>query len=292
MEFTTQVRNTVAAGKFYPAEPMALRECVTHYLDVGTGSPVGAGQNILAAMVPHAGYVFSGRLAGMTLAQADLGDIIVILAPNHSGEGAPFSVWNGAAWKTPLGSVAIDEPFSTMLVESACGFAPDTAAHLRDHAIEVILPFLQILRPQSTVVPVSIGAYSPGRLAALGAVLASSVVHAQKTGRRVSIVVSSDMNHFKSHDETLVLDRLALEKIQAVDPQGLLDTVRNNAISMCGVLPMSVALYACRHLGARAALLLGHTTSGESGRRVGAGKDRVVGYAGVLVPEGSPHNGE
>lgn len=289
MAFTDKPRRAVVAGQFYPGDAPQLRGTVQRFLDAAAKFPAECAARIahkgaLAAMVPHAGYVFSGALAGITLAQAALSDTIIILAPNHTGLGERFAVWNGGPWQTPLGSIPVDQQLSQALVDSGAGFLPDDQAHLRDHSIEVVVPFLQVLRPDASIVALSIGGGRPDSLRAAGRALAVLLQERGAAGRPVSLVVSSDMNHFKPHAETVSLDAMALEKIRALDPEGLFATVRAHGISMCGVLPMTMALCACRELGADSACITGYATSGQTGKAYGAGMDKVVGYAGALVP--------
>lgn len=285
MEFSERPRPAVVAGQFYPDDEAGLRSVVQSFLENSSQYLSDcAGKKTLAAMVPHAGYVFSGALAGITLAQATLEDSVIILAPNHTGVGARLAVWSGGDWLTPLGAVAVDRELAGTLLNAGRGFVPDDTAHLRDHAIEVVLPFLQVTRPGVRIVPVCVGGASIDALREAGAALAAVMRARLEEGRPVSLIVSSDMNHYLSHDATVAKDSMALEKVRALDPEGLYATVKVHKISMCGALPMVMALFACRELGAKRACITAYATSGQTGKAYGADMNRVVGYAGALIP--------
>lgn len=268
-------RNPVVAGMFYPDDPDLLRHEVRQHLAAAARDAAPT----LLAMVPHAGYVYSGEVAGQTLGAANLPDTIVLLGPNHTGLGAPLSVWPGGNWHTPLGPVPVDEELADALAESDAGFTRDTAAHVREHSIEVILPFLQEYTPDLSIVPVAVAEPHPQTLREAAQTLADVLRRVTDAGRRVAMVVSSDMSHYVTHAEAARRDSLALARIEALDPLGLYATVRDRGISMCGVLPATLGLFAALALGAQTARVVAYATSGE----VSGDMERVVGYAGVLV---------
>lgn len=269
------VRRPVVAGQFYTANPSELRGQVLAYL--AAGEPAEA-KHTLLAMVPHAGYVYSGIVAGKTLGRASLGETVVLLGPNHTGRGQSVAVWPGGEWHTPLGAVAVDTAFVSRLVKTDPVFALDTTAHMHEHSLEVVLPFLQECRPGLKIVPVAVASPSPEVLARCGAALARCIRDMPEGA--VSMVVSTDMSHYVPHEEARRLDHLALAMVRSLDPEGLYETVRAHGISMCGLFPMTAALVACRLLGAVRAELVDYATSGETSGDM----DRVVGYAGAIVP--------
>lgn len=277
-------RNPVVAGRFYPAQTEALHAQVAECLALSARAPAPLeGRSPLAVMVPHAGYVFSGPVAGATLAQAALANTVVLLGPNHTGRGAPLAVWNGGPWLTPLGAVPVAVDLANALMEGDAGFSGDCSAHAAEHSLEVLLPFLQVLQPALRIVPVTVSLADLLSLRAVGEALAACMRHSEEQGERVSLVVSSDMSHYVPHETAKALDSLALEKIAAVDAEGLYQTVTSRNISMCGVLPMTLALYACRALGATKGHIVAYATSGQTGRAYGADMQSVVGYAGALI---------
>ncbi len=293
------VRQPVVADRFYPANPAELTRMVEACLQ---DTPEKRRKPTLLAMAPHAGYIFSGGVAGYTLGQANLPKTIFLLGPNHTGRGAGVSVWPEGAWRTPLGDVPVDASLAAELCGICPQARPDTQAHLGEHSLEVLLPFLLLCVPDLQIVPVAIGDSTPDSLHSVGEAIAAII--SQNAGRdefrqaadgrttsqeqedgkeqkerRISMVVSSDMTHFESRKEAERLDSMALEQVAALNPEGLYNTVRQHNISMCGVLPMTAAMVACRILGATRATLTRYATSGD----ITGDESNVVGYAGALV---------
>ena len=260
------------AGMFYPAAEESLRSEL-QALTRG-GSPADSAP--LALLVPHAGYVYSGRIAARTFLSGRLCDRIVVLGPNHTGEGEPIAVQADGAWRTPLGDAPIDAPLAAAILARVPRARVDDRAHRREHAIEVQLPLLQHLRPGFRFVPICVGTHDLAALLDLGSGLAAAIADARE---RVLLVLSSDMTHYEPAEAAERRDRLALDRILAIDPEGLLRVVRDEAITMCGVAPAVAGLEAARGLGASRAELLAY---GHSGERTGDDTS-VVAYAGVAV---------
>ncbi|WP_428560165.1 MAG: AmmeMemoRadiSam system protein B [Solidesulfovibrio sp. DCME] len=270
---TDWVRGPVVAGRFYPAAAASLRREVAAFLAAADPNLAGPAK---LAMVPHAGYVYSGAVAGRTLGAAGLPDTLLLLGPNHTGRGARLAVWGQGSWRIPGGEVPVATELAGELCRADPGLVPDTAAHLAEHSLEVVLPFLWVKNPAVRVVPVAVAEPDPRVLARVGAAVAAVL------GRRaeaVGIVVSSDMSHYVPHEAAKRRDALALSRILALDPEGLVRVVREEGITMCGVLPMALGLIIAKALGAREAVLAAYATSGE----VSGDMDQVVGYAGVIV---------
>lgn len=267
------VRAPVVAGRFYPGSAKALARDVAGYL--AGADPELAGPALLC-MVPHAGYVFSGAVAGRTLGAAALPDTLLLLGPNHTGLGARLAVWPGGAWEIPGATVPVAETLATELLEAAPRLTADRAAHLSEHSLEVVLPFLYARNPAVRIVPVAVAEPDPAVLAEVGRAVAAAL---RRGGQPVGIVVSSDMSHYVSHEAAKSRDALALSRVLALDPYGLCQVVRREGITMCGVLPMALGLFTALELGAREAFLAAYATSGE----VTGDMEQVVGYAGVLV---------
>ena len=265
-------RQPVVAGRFYDAQPDKLNAMVDGFLGLGEKRA----EHTLLAMVPHAGYVFSGAVCGKTLGMADLAPTILLLGPNHTGQGGRFALWNKGAWNIPGASLPIDTELAEVLLAADATLMADTVAHMGEHSLEVILPFLHRLNPATTIVPISISSPSLESLEQVGKAMGWAL---KEFDRPVSIVVSSDMSHYISHDNAKKMDSMALEAAVSLDPAVLYSTVRGRNISMCGVLPMTTGLYAALELGASKAELVAYATSGD----VSGDFDQVVGYAGVLV---------
>ena len=265
------VRHPAVAGRFYPKDPGALMADVLSYL-----SPEETKVDALGCVVPHAGYVYSGRIAGDVFAKINIPRRCVILCPNHTGLGRPLAIMSEGTWETPLGSVPIASDLANALKDSFSPLTEDSEAHHAEHAIEVELPFLQTLRPEVTFVPVALGTGQFDLLEAFGVAL-STVILAQ--AEPVLIVASSDMNHYENDEITRKKDARAIEQILALDPRGLFDVVRRENISMCGFGPTVTMLTAVKRLGTPSVELVSYATSGD----VSGDREMVVGYAGLVV---------
>ena len=268
-----QIRHPVVAGQFYPGQAQELRGQVEACL--AQAGPAETTPTRLA-MVPHAGYVFSGAVAGRTLGAARLADRLLLFGPNHTGRGRRLAVWPGGDWAIPGRTVAVDRELTAALIAAEPRLTPDAEAHLREHSLEVVLPFLSLTNPDCRVVPVAVAEPNPQVLAEVATAMAEVIAGC---GAPVSIVVSSDMSHYVPHDAARRLDGLALSRILDLDPEGLYAVVREQGITMCGVLPMVLGLHLAKALGAGEAKLAAYATSGE----VTGDIRQVVGYAGVLV---------
>lgn len=266
-------RQPIVAGRFYDGRPERLNVLVDAFLQQAGAK---RDRRTLLAMVPHAGYVYSGAVCGKTLGMADLAPTVLLLGPNHTGRGERFALWPDGAWHIPGGSLDVNLPLAEALLAADPAIRPDTAAHLGEHSLEVILPFLHRLSPGTTIVPVSVSAPSLDSLRRVGQAMGRAIA---ALGAPVSIVVSSDMSHYISHEDAKKMDAMALDPVVTLNPEALYETVRGRSISMCGVLPMTVGLFAALELGASRAELVAYATSGETS----GDYDQVVGYAGVLV---------
>jgi hypothetical protein len=233
-------------------------------------------ETTLLAMVPHAGYVFSGGVCGKTLGTANLAPTVLLLGPNHTGRGQRFALWPDGAWNIPGGSLPIDAGLAEALLDADPDVKADTSAHMGEHSLEVVLPFLHRLNPETSIVPVCISSPALETLERVGKAMGRAL---KDFGSPVSIVVSSDMSHYISSEDARKMDGMALDPIMTLNPAALYETVRSRHISMCGVLPMTTGLYAAMELGATRADLVAYATSGEASGDF----EQVVGYAGVLV---------
>lgn len=269
------VRPPAVAGRFYPRDPEDLRAEVQRHL-----SPAGSTKQVpvraIGCIAPHAGYMYSGHVAGAVFARVEIPRRCIVLCPNHTGHGRALAIMSEGAWETPLGEANIDSEFATALKLRLPALQEDSAAHRAEHAAEVELPFLQMRQPELTFVPIALGTTQYEILEQLGVALAE-VIAAQK--EPILIVASSDMNHYESDAVTRVKDHRAIERILTLDPRGLHDVVTEQNISMCGLGPAVVMLTAARQLGAKSAELVKYATSGD----VSGDREMVVGYAGVVV---------
>ncbi len=230
----------------------------------------------LAFLSPHAGYIYSGSVAGMVFSKVHIPDDIILLGPNHTGMGERVAVYPSGSWNMPFGKVAINERLSRLVRERIPVVRDDTIAHLMEHSLEVQLPFLQYLNPSIRIVPIIFMPIDLRISLEIGDGLADLV---KEYDGDVLIVISSDMNHYEPHSTTKQKDMEAIQEILELDPNGLWDVVRNKDISMCGAIPAVVGIEACKGLGAKGAHLIAHATSGE----VSGDFEHVVGYAGIVI---------
>lgn len=272
---STLLRHPAVAGRFYPGNPEDLRAEALAYLSQETSkdtSPIGA----IGCIAPHAGYMYSGHVAGAVFARIEIPQLCVVMCPNHTGKGHPLAIISEGAWETPLGEVPIDDRLAAALKQRFPALQEDSAAHRAEHAAEVELPFLQLLQPKLRFVPIALGTGQLETLEQLGLALAD-VISEQK--EPVLMVASSDMNHYESDVITRAKDHRAIERILTLDPRGLHEVVTQQDVSMCGFGPAVAMLTAARQLGAKSAELVKYATSGD----ISGDRETVVGYAGVVV---------
>jgi AmmeMemoRadiSam system protein B len=273
---TSGVRTPAVAGRFYPGRADELLRDVRRYTSASQTVRVAA----IGCVAPHAGYIYSGGVAGAVYSRLEIPERCVILCPNHTGKGSPLAVMAHTTWQTPLGEVAADVDLSGRLLGRFPRLLEDSAAHRSEHAIEVQLPFLQALQPDLGIVPIVIGTRDFDVLRGLGEALADVIGDiAEDRNKNVLIIASSDMNHYESDAITRVKDQKAIERVLSLDARGLWDVVMNEDISMCGFGPTVVMLTAAKLLGASTARLVKYATSGE----VSGDYESVVGYAGIVV---------
>jgi AmmeMemoRadiSam system protein B len=266
-------RHPVVAGQFYPGDPQELKRQLGRYIPA---TPVVSKEPTILAMVPHAGYMYSGAVAGETIARSRLHDTVILLGPSHTGQGAPIGLWPDGSWLFPGGRLDVDRSLAATILATSPLIAADYESHRSEHSLEVQIPFLHAKNPGMQIVPITIADPRPDVLREVGTSLAEAIKAGDKP---VSLVISSDMSHYISASQAEQLDKLAIKQIQALSPTGLYQTVRDRHISMCGVLPMTVGLTAALALGARTAYLTRYATSGD----VSGDYDQVVGYAGIIV---------
>jgi AmmeMemoRadiSam system protein B len=266
------VRAPAVAGAFYPASPDELRRQIALCL-----GPPRDREPALGAVVPHAGYVYSGAVAGALYSRILLPSVVVILCPNHTGFGRPAAVDPHDEWQTPLGRVPVDRELRDRFLAECPSLELDAAAHRREHSLEVQLPFLQAAERPFRFVPISIGAVSLDLCREIGEAAARL---ASERPEPFLLLASSDMNHYESRDVGNRKNDLALSRILDLDPPGLFETVLAGEITMCGFLPATALLFAARKLGRSRAEIV---AAADSGDRTGD-VDSVVGYASVLIP--------
>ncbi len=266
------IRRACVAGQFYPGEAQALEKAVRAYLQPASGGK----ERAKAVIVPHAGYMYSGHVAGAVYASVEIPDHVVLIGPNHTGLGERAALMDSGAWETPLGSVNIDKGLAGLMLESSGLFSKDSLAHAREHSLEVQLPFLYHLNRNISIVPITVMHADFRECSAMGKAVAKAIGEFKKDAL---IVVSSDMNHYESDSITRKKDKLAIDRALALDAKGLLDVTSDKDITMCGVIPAAIAIAAARELMAEGARLVKYATSGDTS----GDYEQVVGYAGIVI---------
>jgi AmmeMemoRadiSam system protein B len=265
------IRPPAVAGHFYSANPKELAQTVNGYL-----SPAAEKKRALGCVVPHAGYMYSGHVAGAVYSAVEIPERLILIGPRHFPRGESLAILSEGSWMTPLGNAAIDSTLARELKHAFPPLREDTVAHEREHSLEVQIPFLQQLRGDFRFVPIVLGTDRYRVLEELGHAV-GKLVAAQS--EPVLVVASSDMNHYESDAVTRTKDEWAIARVLALDPRGLYDTVRAEGITMCGFAAAVVMLVAAKDLGAGEAELMRYATSGD----INGDREHVVGYAGVVI---------
>ena len=264
-------RNPAVAGQFYPGTARELDRMVRLYTRDAAEKTRAKG-----IVVPHAGYVYSGGVAGEVYSSVEIPERHIIFCPNHTGVGAKAAVMTRGSWRMPWGEVPIDEELADRLLAASPLLTEDASAHRGEHSLEVQLPFLRRFRETFRFVPVALGNLSLSDCRTLGEVVAR--VAGEETLPPL-LIASSDMSHYEPDGVARKKDGQAIDRILALDPEGLFRVVRSERISMCGVIPATVVLFASLALGAGSARLIQYSTSGD----VSGDRGQVVGYAGLAL---------
>ena len=265
------VRNPSVAGQFYQGSKAGLTKEVSRLIDNETPK-----EDCLGAVSPHAGYIYSGMVAGKVISRIKFKESFVVLGPNHTGIGEQFAIVTSGCWRTPMGDVAIDSELAKAILSGSGFIKEDPSAHAYEHSIEVQLPFLQYLNGGFRFVPISVSYADSATLKKVGSELAGAIA---KTKKGVVIISSSDMTHYESHESARTKDRKAIDAVLNLDEDMLTDEVKRWDISMCGFAPTVVMLSALKKLGAKKGELVDYKTSGDTS----GDYTSVVGYAGILI---------
>jgi len=266
------LRPPAVAGTFYPGQAETLRRELDGLI------PAAPKGKALAVIVPHAGYVYSGRVAGAVYARVDVPRDVVLLCFNHRGLGHEFAIWPDGAWRTPLGDAPVNGDLARRIKDAFPDAAYNEVGFLDEHSGEVQVPFLQKLRPDVRIAPValSVGLGSAEALQAFGRALAT-------VDGDFLVVGTTDLNHYEDQKTTITKDEAVIRAIEALDVEALAAAIRTEDVSMCGYAPTIATIAYARARGAAAARTVMHATSGD----VSGEYDRVVGYAGMIIPCGN-----
>jgi len=271
------VRNPVVAGQFYPASPSQLKAMIEGFID---GNAVK--EEAIGVVSPHAGYIYSGPVAGAVISRIKVKDTFIIIGPNHTGRGKPFSIMTQGTWKTPLGEVEIDSELAKQILAGSSHLVEDSAAHLYEHSIEVQLPFLQYFKPDIKLVPIILSHGTAVTFKEIGKEIARAI---KESNKEVVIMASSDMTHYEPHESAKAKDAQAIEAMLDLNEDELFRRVEELNISMCGYAPAVSLISAAKELGATDAELVRYQTSGD----VSGDYSAVVGYAGIIITRKEMH---
>ena len=268
------IRNPVVAGQFYPASASELKGMIKGMVDAKAKK-----EEVIGLVSPHAGYIYSGPVTGAAISRIKFKDTFIIMGPNHTGSGKPFSIMTEGTWQTPLGKVEIDSELGKQLLANSRYLEEDKAAHLYEHSIEVQLPFLQYFKPDFKLVPIIL-AYAGGAIyKEIGKALAKSI---KELGKNTIIIASSDMTHYEPQASAQKKDNQAIEAVLDLDEDELLKRVDRFNITMCGFASTVCLIVAAKELGATGAELVKYQTSGDTTGDYSS----VVGYAGIIIKGG------
>lgn len=265
------VRPPAVAGSFYPGAAHQLLADIEGYTTVVTEK-----HRALGVVSPHAGYRYSGRVAGELYSRITIPDTVVIIAPNHTGYGVPYSLWPGGPWQTPLGNVETNDAVVEELARSCDVLEKDRDAHIGEHAAEVQIPFLQHFNPLVKIVVLTVSSQNVLDLRYIGTTLSRVL---QRLAPQALVVASSDMTHYESQTDANKKDKIAINEILSLDEDTLYNKVNALGITMCGICPVFIMLVCSKARGAKKAELVRYATSGD----ITGDYSSVVGYAGIIV---------
>jgi AmmeMemoRadiSam system protein B len=265
------IRQPAVAGQFYSSNPSQLRKEIQKFM-----GPEATREKAIGIIAPHAGYMYSGAVAGALYNAVEIPDTVLILGPNHHGFGSKAAIYPSGEWLTPLGSSKINDRLSNLVKSNSKMFEEDMAAHHYEHSLEVQLPFLQYINRDVTIVPICIGYSDYAACKELGIGIAKAI---REFGDDVLLLASSDMTHYESALSAKKKDELALREVLELNAEGLLNICRKESITMCGVIPVAIMIVAALELGATRAEIVRYSTSGD----VTGDNEHVVAYAAVAI---------
>lgn len=269
----SNIRKPSVAGQFYPSDADGLFEMISSF-----AVKSGQKQDVIGCVLPHAGYIYSGKVATQTLSEVNIKDTVILLGPNHSGNGPAFSLMSQGYWQTPLGNVEIDSQLANLFLSSSKYLEADTFAHVDEHALEVELPILQYFKKDFKIVPITIKTDKVDTFKIVAEELAGVIIKNNLLSSCM-FIASSDMTHYESQKNAEKKDALAIEAITALNEDKLVAEVKRLSISMCGLAPVAILLRVAKLLGAKKGKLIKYQTSGDASGDTSS----VVGYAGITI---------
>ncbi|NOZ63679.1 MAG: AmmeMemoRadiSam system protein B [Caldiserica bacterium] len=264
-------RQAKFAGDFYPSDVFTLQDFIRNLLLEGVSR-----ERVRGAIVPHAGYIFAGKVYAEVYSRIEIPAKVVLLAPNHKGEGPLSSIWDKGTWETPLGKVRVNEDIADALLSYSRFLEVDMRSHEEEYSIEVQLPFLQYINPRVEIVPILLSPSDYEMYQDLADALSNI---GKEWGEKVLFLATTDFTKYQSQEEAVQNDSLTMEIFEHLDDLLLLERIAHNQIDMCGYVPVIVNILACKALGAKKGEILSYSTSGE----VTGYYDEVVGYGGIII---------
>jgi hypothetical protein len=264
------IRNPSVAGYFYPGSKMELRAILSKLIDKNAPK-----EDVIGLLMPHAGYQYSGVVAGAAISRVNFKDTFIVIGPTHSGMGKPFSVMPEGTWRTPLGDVQVDSELAQKIISLSQYAEEDYLAHGDEHAVEVQVPFLQFIKPDVKIVPMILAGASLKIYRELGHAIARAI---KDLKREAVILASGDMTHHESAAEAKEKDMQAVNAMLALDEEEFTRRYNNLHITMCAHGPVATLIAAAKELGATSAELVKYQSSGDATGDF----DDVVAYAGVI----------
>ena len=265
-------RSPAVAGYFYSRNPQELKFNLSELI-------VFKKEKIKAKgiIVPHAGYMYSGWVAGKVYGSIVPPDVAIIIGPNHTGLGKDVSIFPGESFITPLGEALVEIELVENLTKLVPFLSQDVMAHLHEHSIEVQIPFLQYINPKIKIVPICLSKMNLEEIIELGKGIAEVIK--KHSNRYILIIGSSDFSHYVPHEIAKEKDMMAIKKILELSEEDFLKLVLEERLSICGYNPIAVTINACKNIGAKKAELIEYMTSGD----VIKDYSSVVGYAGIVI---------
>ena len=269
----SNLRKPAVAGQFYSSDSKKLKAELELLIDKGVKT-----RDVIACVMPHAGYMYSGRVAGETISNINIKDKVIILGPNHTGYGKSFGIVTEGTWEMPFGSVDIDSGLASKLLQNSRYLEEDAVSHLYEHSLEVELPFLQYFKKEFKIVPITVSSDSIKIYQEIGREIAK-VINDSDLQKSILIIASSDMTHYESQAQAEKKDREAIQAILDLNEERLMEKINRFNISMCGYGPVAIMIACAKLLGARKAELIKYQTSGD----ITQDYSSVVGYAGIII---------
>jgi AmmeMemoRadiSam system protein B len=279
------VREPAVSGMFYPDNPGVLRKDIDMYLEVAI-VPDLDGDNIIGIISPHAGYLYSGPVAAYgykTIAGKEY-DTVIVIAPSHKAYFDGVALWDRGGFKTPLGAINVDEEIARAMVDLGGVIQPNREAHRQEHALEVQLPFLQVVLNQFSIIPLIMGTQTTDMCNELAQTI-YEVVH--KSKKKFLIVCSTDLSHYYSYEKAVKLDKGLVEQIDGFNVSGVIDIIKQGKAEACGAGPLIVTMLLSEKLGADHSRVLKYANSGD----VSGDRSRVVGYVSAALYRHHPGEG-